>query len=184
MQQTITQPLTYDDLVNTPDDGQRYEIIDGDLLASASPNRAHQESSRRVNLLLHDASDNGRHGLVYFAPVDVRLSAHDIVEPDLLFVRSERLHLYTDVGIIEGPPDIVVEILSPTSHTRDLVRKAKLYAWAGVPEYWQVDPIARMLTVLALVDGHYQTVPAEDGIQRSLVLPNLRIDVAALFAGI
>ena len=184
MQQTITVPLTYDDLVNTPDDGQRYEIIDGEMIVSASPNRAHQESARRVNLLLHDASDNGRHGLVYFAPVDVRLSPHDIVEPDLLFIRRERLHIYTAIGIVEGPPDIVVEILSPTSHTRDLVRKAKLYAWGQVPEYWQVDPIARTLTILALVDGHYQQVPAANGIQRSLVLPHLRIDVAALFEGI
>ena len=184
MQQTITQPLTYDDLVNTPDDGQRYEIIDGEMIVSASPNRAHQITAQNVNLVLVDGSDRGRLGIVLFAPVDVRLSPHDIVEPDVLFIRSERLHIYTDIGIVEGPPDIVVEILSPTSHSRDLVRKAKLYAWAGVPEYWQVDPIARTLTVLALVDGHYQTVPSGDGWQRSLVLPHLRIEVAALFAGI
>ena len=185
MQQTITRPLTYDDLVNTPDDGQRYEIIDGEMIVSASPTRAHQTRRTNVNTVLVDgASDNGRLGMVFFAPVDVRLSPHDIVEPDLLFIRRERLHIYTDIGIVEGPPDIVVEILSPTSHSRDLVRKAKLYAWGQVSEYWQVDPLARTLTVLGLIDGHYQPVPAENGIQRSLVLPHLRIDVAALFEGI
>ena len=184
MQQTITHPLTYDDLVNTPDDGQRYEIIDGEMIVSASPNRAHQITAQNVNLALVDASDRGRLGIVLFAPVDVRLSPHDVVEPDLLFIRRERLHIYSDVGIVEGPPDIVVEILSPTSHSRDLVRKAKLYAWGAVPEYWQADPVARTLTLLGMIDGHYQPVPAENGIQRSLVLPNLRIDVAALFEGI
>jgi Uma2 family endonuclease len=184
MQQTITPPLTYDDLVNTPDDGRRYEIIDGEMIVSASPSRKHQHASTRIHRLLNDASDDERHGVVFSAPVDVRLSPHDIVEPDLLFIRRERLHIYTDIGIVEGPPDIVVEILSPSSHSRDLVRKAKLYAWGEVPEYWQVDPIARTLTVLALIDGHYQQVPAENGIQRSLVLPNLRIDVAALFEGL
>jgi Uma2 family endonuclease len=183
MQQTITRPLTYDDLVDTPDDGQRYEIIDGEMIVSASPTRAHQIAAQNVNTVLVDGSDRGRLGMVLFAPVDVRLSPHDVVEPDLLFIRRERLHFYTDIGIVEGPPDLVVEILSPSSHSRDLVRKAKLYAWGQVPEYWQVDPIARTLTVLALVDGHYQQVPAEHGVQRSLVLPHLRFDVAALFEG-
>ena len=184
MQQTITLPLTYDDLVNTPDDGKRYEIIDGEMLVSASPNRAHQITAQNVNLVLVDASDRGRLGIVLFAPVDVRLSPHDIVQPDLLFIHRERLHIYGPTGPVEGPPDIVVEILSPTSYARDLVKKAKLYAWGKVPEYWQADATARTLTVLGLVDGHYHPIPAEHGIQRSLVLPHLRIDVAALFEGI
>ncbi len=184
MQQIVTQPLTYDDLVATPDDGKRYEIIDGELFVSASPNRVHQETSQRINLVLNEASEGGRHGLVFYAPVDVRLSPHDIVQPDLLFIRRERLHIYGPAGPVEGPPDIVVEILSPTSHARDLVKKAKLYAWGKVPEYWQADATARTLTVLGLLDGHYHPIAAEHGIQRSLVLPHLRIDVAALFEGI
>jgi len=140
--------------------------------------------SRRINLVLHDASDNGQDGLVYFAPVDVPLSPHDIVQPDLLFIRRDRIDIYTERGLVEGPPDIVVEILSPGSHTRDMIKKAKLYAWAGVPEYWQADPLARDLTILGLNRGHYAAIPAEGGQLRSLVLPDMRIDSAAIFAGV
>ncbi len=184
MQQTIMPPLTYDDLLETPYDRNRYEIIDGEMYVSASPNRAHQYTSKRIYDLLDDASDDDSHGMVFFNPVDVRLSPHDIVQPDILFIRRDRLHIYTPSGLVEGPPDIVVEILSPTSHTRDLVKKAKLYAWAEVPEYWQADPAGRGLTILGLNRGHYETVPPDGGLLRSLVLPHLRIDVAALYDGV
>ncbi len=181
-QDVFTPPLTYDDLVATPDDGKRYEIIDGELFVGASPRRVHQESSRRIYRVLDNATESDLIGRVYFAPVDVRLSPHDIVQPDILFIRRDRLHIYTEIGLVEGPPDIVVEILSPGSHTRDLVKKAKLYAWAGVPEYWQADPFARTLRILTLQSGHYETVEPVDGHLRSTVLPHLNVDIAALFA--
>lgn len=184
VQDYTAPPLTYEDLLETPYDRNRYEIIDGEMFMSASPNRGHQLTAQTINLVLVDASDRGRHGLVLFAPVDVRLSPHDIVQPDLLFIRRDRIDIYTERGLVDGPPDIVVEILSPGSHTRDLVKKAKLYAWAGVPEYWQADPLGRELTILGLNRGHYETVPTEGGQSRSLVLPHLRIDIATIFADV
>lgn len=184
VQHPVPSALTYDDLLTTPDDGRRYEIIDGEMLVSASPRRVHQHTAQRVNGLLVAAADEERRGCVFFAPVDVRLSRHDVVQPDLLFIRRERLGIYTPEGIVEGPPDLVVEILSPSSYSIDVLRKAKLYAWAGVPEYWLIDPSARALTVFGLLDGHYEEVPRDNGFARSLVFPDLRIDVARLFGGI
>lgn len=182
IQDVYAPPLTYEDLVATPDDGKRYEIIDGELFVGASPKRIHQEVSQRINLDLNDATGRGLLGRVYFAPVDVRLSPHDIVQPDILFIRRDRLHIYQDGGIVEGPPDIVVEILSPGSHTRDLVKKARLYEWAGIPEYWQADPFGRTLRILVLRSGRYAAIEPVDGAVRSTVLPHLSVDVAALFA--
>lgn len=184
VQDVFTPPLTYDDLVATPDDGKRYEIIDGELFVGASPRRVHQLTTKRVYDVLNDASEGERIGTALFAPADVRLSLHDIVQPDVLFILRDRLPIYTDIGLVEGPPDIVVEVLSPGSHTRDLVKKAKLYAWAGVPEYWQADPFARTLRILTLRASHYEAVKLVDGRVRSTVLPHVNVDIAALFANL
>jgi len=86
-------------------------------------------------------------GRIYFAPVDVRLSPHDIVQPDILFIRRDRLASYQPGGVVEGAPDLVVEIATPTSRLQDDGPKKALYARAGVREYWLVDPAAGGLRV-------------------------------------
>jgi Uma2 family endonuclease len=180
----LARPLTYDDLCQMPDDRNRYEIIGGELIVSPSPNRAHQKASYRLTQLIGDFVDAQQLGDVYVAPVDVRLSPHNVVEPDLLFIRQDRLGIYGPTGPVEGPPDLVVEIISPSSRVMDRTRKAALYADSGVPEYWVVDPERRDIQVLVLNQGQYEPADAEDGRFHSTVIPGLVVDPTTLFAGL
>ena len=91
-------------------------------------------------------------GWVFFSPTDVVLSEHDTVQPDLVFVSREREHIITDANI-QGAPDLVVEILSPSTASRDWRDKLDLYERHGVAEYWLVDPISEIVWVFRLVDG-------------------------------
>ena len=104
-----------------------------------------------------------------------------MVQPDLLFIRRERRGVFSS-DAVEGPPDLVIEILSPSTHAYDEGHKAKLFAEAGVPEFWLADPFAGTLRVFVLIDGAYHEVPHEHSVVRSVVLPGLAVDVAALFA--
>lgn len=175
------RPLTYDDLLATPEDGQRYEIIGGELFVSASPAIRHQRSNR---VLLRDVDDfvvAGDLGEVFYPPVDVRLSPHNFVVPDLVFVSKARAHIVRE-GLIDGAPDLIVEIISLSSTRRDRVTKPALYAMAGVREYWIVDPESRTVDVFRLQDGRYERIPVLNGVARSEVLAGFEIEVARLFA--
>jgi Uma2 family endonuclease len=180
----LTRPLTYDDLCQMPDDSNRYEIIGGELIVSPSPIRAHQKVSLRLTLLIAQYVADYELGEVYAAPVDVQLSPHNVVQPDLLFIRQNRIGIYGPTGPVEGAPDLVVEIISRSSRTMDQVRKSALYADFGVPEYWLVDPEKRDVQILILDQGQYEPVDAIDGRFSSTVIPGLVVDPAALFAGI
>lgn len=151
---------------------------------SPAPTRKHQTLSRRLFLVVNTEAEAGGLGEVFYAPADVRLSPHDVVQPDLLFIRRDRLHLYQASGVVDGPPDLVVEILSPSSRSIDLLRKPALYARGGLPEYWQADPDRRTLRIFVHRDGQYDEVLTENGLLRSTVLPGLVIDPAALFANL
>src|SRR6476661_2017100 len=111
----LARPLTYDDLRQMPDDLNRYEIINGVLFVSPAPNRAHQLLSIRLFKAVSAHADMHDLGELLYAPVDVRLGPHNVVEPDLLFLRRDRFHLYEASGVVEGPPDLAVEIVSPSS---------------------------------------------------------------------
>jgi Uma2 family endonuclease len=130
--------LRYEDLAALPDDGCRHELIDGEHFATAAPVPLHQRVLTRLahSLSAHVAATGG--GEVLIGPVDVVLSPHDVLEPDLIFVSDARSHLVTDKCVV-GPPDIVVEILSLSTRRRDRTVKRRLYMEAGVLEYWIVD---------------------------------------------
>lgn len=119
------RPLTYEDLLETPDDGNRYEILGGELIVSPAPTPMHQRVLARLFRLIDRFVQDKNAGELFFAPLDVRFDPHDIVEPDLLFIRRERLDII-DEKLIEGAPDLVVEVLSPSSRGRDRVRKMAL----------------------------------------------------------
>ncbi len=177
-----TRRYTYEDLGDTPDDGKRYEIIGGELIVSAAPVRKHQKLSYRCTQLLGDHVDERDLGEVYYAPVDVAFSEEDVVQPDLLFIRKERLGFYRG-NTVYGAPDIVLEIHSPSSGLRDRTEKFALYERGGVREYWQADPDGRTLAIYALnASRRYERIEPIDGVLHSRVLPELAIDVAALFA--
>jgi Uma2 family endonuclease len=177
----IIPALTVDDLDQFPDDGMRREIIDGELYVGAAPSKEHQELSKRLLRILDRLAEATGWGKVYYSPVDVYLSEESQVQPDLLLLRRERLDLYRG-NKVYGAPDIIVEILSPSNRSYDLVEKAHLYAKAGVPEYWVADPLAPSFQMLALVDGQYVPVePDADGIFHSTVVPGLTVDPAVIF---
>src|SRR5436309_59662 len=127
--------LTYEDYVDLPDDGKRYEILDGELEVSPAPAPRHQAVSRNLLFILHGHIHPRRLGSVYHAPIDVLLANTSIVQPDLVFIAAGRESIVTKRAI-EGPPDLMVEILSPWSIRRDRVAKAALYARFGIRCYW------------------------------------------------
>ncbi len=145
--------LTAEEYYALPDDGQRYELIEGDLIVPPAPNLNHQGVSGELYLLLRSAAD-AIDAKVFAAPTDVYLSPDTVVKPDLLVVLQEHAERMAKRGI-EGVPDLVVEILSPNNSDRDQQMKARLYAQAGVREYWIVSPEAKVIEVLVLRDGGY-----------------------------
>jgi len=136
----VNVKLTYDDFLLFPDDGQRHELIDGEHYVTPSPNIRHQDISGRLHLLIGNWLSVHRLGRVFYAPLDVRFSMFDVVEPDLLYVSNERAAELLSGQHVCGAPDLVVEIGSPSTRQRDETIKRRLYENATVVEYWVVDP--------------------------------------------
>ena len=179
---TLPALLTYDEYRTLPDDGYRYELIEGELFVFATPSFEHQLASGELFALFREAITLKGLGRVVTAPVEVKFRGENAVQPDLVVVLRDRYHLLAKTRI-EGPPSLVLEILSPSTRTYDLTTKAALYAKHGVPEYWIVNIETETITVHELRDGRY--VPLPDGpIAHSRIVPGLAIDVPALFAAI
>ncbi len=178
---TTARPMTYEGYAALPDDGRRHEVIGGRLVEVPSPSPQPQEFVGRLYVLLLGVLAAGRLGRVYLAPLDVRLGPHDIVQPDLLVVLANRVQI-VGPAFVDGAPDLLVEIVSPSTRARDEGAKLALFARAGVPEVWHVDPEAGTLAVLTLDDGAYVAQPGEERVARSAALPGLAVDLEALFA--
>ena len=162
--------FTYQDYINTPED-KRYELIDGELILAAAPRRAHQDTQASIGSSLYTFVRRNDLGKFYFSPRDVVFSDTEIVQPDLLFISSERLHIDTETEV-RGAPDLVVEILSPSTAEYDKTVKRTLYARHGVREYWLVDTDAMTITVLRLGDYGFE-VAAIYGSGDTLTSPTL-----------
>src|SRR5262245_33115383 len=147
MSSSRSEPVkwTYEDYARLPTDGKRHEIIDGRHFVSPAPHVYHQQVSARLYRQLHALIEEPGLRTVLYAPTDVELSRHDIVQPDLIAVLSAREHIITRLSI-QGAPDLVVEILSESTRGRDQGDKRMLYERAGVREYWIVDPEAQVVT--------------------------------------
>ncbi|HEX6042378.1 Uma2 family endonuclease [Longimicrobium sp.] len=149
-QSAAVRDWTYDDFARLPDDGNRYEVIAGELFVTPPPDTPHQEASARFFMEMRDfATRKHGLGLVLYAPVAVVLGDGDYVEPDIVFLRREHEH-YRTRRAIEGPPDLVVEILSPATARQDRGVKRQRYAQFGVAEYWIVDTDRRRVEVYRL----------------------------------
>ncbi len=144
---------TYADYAALPE-GAPYQLIDGELVMTASPNIQHQRIVRRLLRVMDAFVEENDLGEVFVSPVDVYLSETDTPVPDLVFVAKERLGI---VGAqkIEGAPDLVVEVLSPSTGYYDLRKKKRLYAEAGVAEYWVVDPLEESVEVHTNAGGAF-----------------------------
>jgi Uma2 family endonuclease len=172
-----------EDIWDTPDDGNRYEVIDGDLYVSPPPNREHQQASSELQGTIWSYLRAHPVGIVYAAPFGVILDTPSGVQPDLLYVSNERRHVLTDQGV-SGAPDLVVEILSPSTHSRDRGIKLRVYQAAGVPYYWIADPRTRTIEERVLGEDGYgpPTVYSADDVFRPALFPGLSIEVARLRA--
>jgi len=176
-----TKGWTYEGLLETPDDGLRYEIIDGALFVSAAPISKHQLALSETNDLVNGFVRVNDLGRVFFAPVDVFFSDTNVVEPDLIYV-SWATFSRSGEKRLEGPPDLVVEVLSPGTREIDLARKMALYAKYGVPEYWIIDPETETTRILFLVDGVNEEQRADDlGRMHSCVLTELAFGPSVIF---
>jgi Uma2 family endonuclease len=177
---TLPVRITYEDFQTFPDDGRRYELIDGEVYVFASPTLLHQLLLSELLVLFRSAVTLKNLGWILPAPFEVKFLGDNAVQPDLVVVLRDRAEILTQSGI-RGTPSLLLEILSPSTRTYDLTTKAKLYAEQGVPEYWIVDTFAETITVHELRDGRYVALP-NDGTVRSRVVPDLVVDVRALFA--
>ncbi len=137
-----TMPLpsiTWQDVQQMPDDGNRYEAIEGDLYMTPAPTTLHQRVSKRLQYALDRILERPGLGEVFVAPYGVEFPATgEGVQPDIVFVSRERCEIIAEAGIV-GAPDLVVEILSPSTAGRDRTIKLRLYERHGVREYWIVD---------------------------------------------
>ncbi len=182
----IVTRLTYVDLEAIPreHEGDRHELINGELVVTPSPIPTHQIISVNIEYALLRHVRERDLGMVLHAPIDIRFTPGNVLNPDIIYIAQDRLHI---VGpkTVDAAPDLIVEILSPGTRRRDLEAKRALYARFGVQEYWIVDPDTRTLTVLALAGNTYVPVPGgEGGAIASRVLPGLTLALNDVFAGV
>ena len=155
--------LTYQDYLQFPDDGQRYEIIEGELYVSPAPNIRHQTVSMNLSTVLNVHVRAGGLGKVLAAPTDLKFADPSIVQPDILYIRQAARGIITTQNI-QGAPDLVVEIISPSSTRTDLEIKRDLYARYGVRNYWVAHPQEEWLRAYELgADGQYELVAEGQG---------------------
>ena len=178
---TVRGPYTYADYLLTPDD-VRYELIDGELIVAPTPIPLHQRISMNFSNLLGPFVKGNGLGQLFAAPLDVVLSNTNVLQPDILFISNERSHIIGETNI-QGAPDLIIEIASPSTEEHDRGVKQDLYALFGVLEYWRVYPLSQTVEALRLESA--RLVPAGvyalgDTLTTPL-LPGLSIDLAEIF---
>lgn len=178
--------LTYADLCAMPEDRLRHELIDGVHYVSPSASERHQRIVVEILAALHRYLSEHPSGRVYVSPLDVVLSDHDVVEPDVLYLTKAQAATQTGIHL-HGAPALAVEVLSPGSRTMDLDLKRRVYDRFGVQEYWIVDPTRDAITVHRRSAGGPLTVAAEltraagDSLSTPL-LPGFSCPLAVVFA--
>ncbi len=170
--------FTYEDYLLLPEDC-RYEIIDGDLFKTPTPGPPHQRIVGNLYLRLCRYVEDHQLGEILVAPCDVVLSPTDIVQPDLLFVAAGRGSIIGE-KFISAAPDLVVEVLSPSTEDRDRTLKTKLYARFGVRELWLADPETKRIEVLINSGDGFrrEAIFGVGTVLRSALLPGLEIPIA------
>jgi Uma2 family endonuclease len=173
--------VTFEEFCERIREDQKADLIDG-VIHMASPDSLDgNELYFWVARLLADIVEDKELGTVYITRVAFRLAEHQGPEPDVAFVRRDRLHL-ARYGYFAGPPDLAMEFVSPESVERDYERKRRLYQDAGVPEYWIVDETLSTVTLLRLTDGVYTQAEAEDGRLTSRAVPGFYLRPEWLWA--
>jgi Uma2 family endonuclease len=174
--------LTYSDYAALPDDGRRYELHRGELSGTPAPGIRHQRALIALGSRLYEYVRSRGLGETFVAPTDCILSDVTVVQPDVLYVASNRLSIISERGI-EGAPTLAVEVISPSSSRIDRDRKLKLYAEHEVPYYWIVDPVGRSVEAYKLTDLEYVLVGSVANQPAALPpFTDLQIDPTALWS--
>lgn len=180
-------PSSYTAYAALPAEAPRYEIIQGVACLTPAPGSRHQRIIGNLHLKLESylASCGERPGWLYLSPYDVVLTEHDVVQPDLVYISTERRKIIRARGVF-GAPDWVIEVVSPSTADLDRGQKHDLYARHGVREYWIIDPENR--SVNRWTDGERplgrgESITAQ-GLVQSAVLPEFRVSLADIFAGL
>jgi len=176
------QKATLADFRALPEGPPYYELIDGELIEMPSPTPEHQRIVTRLGAKMLNFADEHELGEVFVAPLDTHLTETDAYQPDVLFISDERRDIVGDR--IEGAPDLVVEVLSPSTGYYDLTRKRRVYAETGVREYWIVDPKEQTIRVLERPGGEQFEARSEtrdeDAAVHSGVLDGFSVRLAEL----
>lgn len=164
------------------DDNLWYELLNGKLVKKSSPSPRHQSASMKLSRLMHLFTSQQHLGVVYCDPIDVFVDEYNVPQPDILFIRNKNRHIITTDGIM-GAPDLVVEILSPSSIRNDRGIKQRLYQRLGVQEYWIVDPKNNAIEVYRLIEGVYDLVSfaVERGTVDSTAITGLQVENSEIF---
>jgi Uma2 family endonuclease len=179
-----TRKLTYRDFVRFPDDRQRHELIDGVHYVTPSPADEHQVILGNLHYWIRAHLQRHPAGRVYLSPFDVVFSMFDVVEPDLLFISTERLAIITRRNV-RGAPDLVVEIGSPSTRRRDEDEKLRLYDRFGVDEYWVVDPQEQAVRVYrrrrAALARVAELLASREEVLTTPIMPGLALPLTHVF---
>ena len=175
--------LTIREYFELPESDDRYELIDGELVMAPTPIPEHQIFLFYLAKAVEEFITKHRLGRIIISPQDVILSDDVVLQPDMMFISNERLSIIKWGRYVEGAPDLVVEVLSPSTARHDRAVKRDHYAKHGVREYWIADIVERMIEVNAASAGGFMTVGVfgEGDVVKSMLLPELEIDVSGVF---
>ena len=181
MSQAATK-MTYEQYCLLPADGKQYEVIDGELFMTPAPRPRHQKIVLRLAEELSRFVRENSLGEIFISPIDVLLERHTILQPDVLFIRKDRLGIVKE-DAIEGAPDLAVEVLSPSTFYKDLRKKMTAYSQFGVQEYWIVDPETETIEIYARRDDKLQLAKKFSSGEsvESALLPGWRLAVKDVF---
>jgi len=178
-----TVKLTYNDYLSLPDDSKRYELYDGELYMVPSPRVKHQRIYRKLILILDQYVEKNKLGEILSAPLDVVFDEENFLQPDIIFISNERSDIIGEKNIT-GAPDLVIEILSPSTEYRDRGHKLQTYCRYGVREYWLVDPEKEIVEIMSLSPEGYQLLGkySGDDLVGSQGLAGLQFSAKQIFA--
>lgn len=177
--------ITRSDYEGMPEGPPYFQLIEGELVMSPSPATRHQRAIMRLSFPLHHFVADNKLGEVFLAPLDVFLNEFNVYQPDIAYLSAARAGLAVENGI-EGPPDLCIEVLSKSTERHDKVIKKKIFAQAGVREYWLVDLAARTVTVYDLATDPNTPVNVFNSADtlKSALLPGFELELAQIFSGL
>ncbi|MDX1960991.1 MAG: Uma2 family endonuclease [Leptospiraceae bacterium] len=172
---------SYADYLNTPE-GSKFQLIGGEIIEMTSPNLYHQEILLNLCIQFKNYLQKNKSGKLFIAPLDVYLSETEVYQPDLFVLLKENFSKMQETKI-EGAPDLVVEVLSPSTAYYDMKHKKSVYEKFGVKEYWIVDPMQKTLEIYFNQDSKFQlqTELTQTQIAKSILLPELEINLNEVF---